>query len=238
MIKEALQYIVGLGESKVQEISGENYSDKILHRINYNPKSENLQMNTLTSLVDYIKANIDEMQEKMIVQVVSTDFVRLISPLDHDREREILVTVNAQVPYFEYGTYMDHERFLIALQSKFMSNEDRDLLLKFAGTVEHGTIAKYGDDGVSQKATIKSGVASKQDAIVPNPVLLRPYRTFVEVEQPHSAFIFRMKQDERAGVQCAIFEADGGAWRNEAMKTIKEYLQKNLSSLNNFTVIS
>lgn len=123
-----------------------------------------------------------------------------------------------------------------ALQSKFAPNEDRDLVLKFAGTVEDGTVAEYGDDGVTQKATIKTGVASKADAVVPNPVNLIPYRTFLEVQQPASDFIFRMKSS--CGVQCAIFEADGGAWKNEAMSRIKNYLALELSEYPQFTVIS
>ena len=49
------------------------------------------------------------------------------------------------------------------------------------------------------------------DVKVPNPVTLRPFRTFIEVEQPESKFIFRMRE----GGRCAIFEADGahGSWR-------------------------
>ena len=112
------------------------------------------------------------------------------------------------------------------------------MILKFAGTVEANTIAEYGDDGVTQKATVKTGIASKSDAIVPNPVHLRPYRTFLEVEQPASDFIFRMKQDKYDGVSCAIFEADGGAWKMNATKAIKEYLQFELSGMPQFTVIS
>ena len=50
--------------------------------------------------------------------------------------------------------------------------------------MENKTVANYGDDGVSQKATITKGIAGKEDVIVPNPVTLRPYRTFLEVEQP------------------------------------------------------
>ena len=133
---------------------------------------------------------------------------------------------------------MDHESFLIALQSKFIPNDDRDLLMRFTGTVENGTVAQYGDDGVTQKATIKTGIASKGEAVVPNPVKLRPFRTFIEVEQPESAFVFRMRQDSDDGVECAIFEADGGAWKNAAMKNIKEYLQFELGDLPQFTVIS
>lgn len=238
MIKEALQYIVGLNEPELPVIDGQQYSDKNLYRISHNPKASEIEMRTLTSLVDYIKAEIDTMAEKMIVQVVSPDKVRLISQLDADRIREDLITVSASIPSFNYGMYMDHESFLIALQSKFIPNDDRDLLLKFTGTVENGTVASYGDDGISQKATIKTGVASKGEALVPNPVKLRPFRTFIEVEQPESQFIFRMRQNESSGVTCAIFEADGGAWRNAAMKEIKEYLQFELSEFKGFTVIS
>ena len=238
MIKKALEYIVGMSAPQVLEINGETYSDKGLERICHNPKAASLEMTTLTSLLDYIKANIDTMSEKMIVHVMSPDHVLLFSQLDQDRRREYLVDVKAKVPDFPYGRYLGHEQFLIALQSKFMDNDDRELLLKFTGTVENGTVAQYGDDGVTQKATIKTGIASKGEAIVPNPVKLRPFRTFLEVEQPESAFIFRMRQSERDGVECAIFEADGGAWKNAAMKKIHEFLVSGLADLPQFTVIS
>ena len=114
---------------------------------------------------------------------------------------------------------------------------DRELLLKFSGAVENGTVAEYGDDGVTQKVTVRQGIASKTDAIVPNPVRLRPYRTFIEVDQPVSEFIFRMKDSHE--ICCALFEADGGAWKNEAMENVKEYLQEALADLEEqFMVIS
>ena len=236
MIKEALEYIVGLKTPVITEIDGNTYSDKPLNRIGYVPYAKTIGMKTLTSLVEYIKANIDSMSEKMIVHVISPTEVHLYSSLDADRKREYLVEVNAELPDFRFGSFIDHENFVIALQSKFVPNEDRDLVLKFAGTVEDGTVAEYGDDGVTQKATIKTGAASKADAVVPNPVNLIPYRTFLEVQQPASDFIFRMKSS--CGVQCAIFEADGGAWKNEAMSRIKNYLALELSEYPQFTVIS
>lgn len=236
MIRAALEYINGLKEPTIKEIDGNTYSDKPLERISYIPYAGAIEMKTLSSFVEYIKANIDEMSDKMIVHVVSPTEVRLYSALDMDRKREYLVKVNAELPDFRFGNFIDHESFVIALQSKFVPNDDRDLVLKFAGTVEDGTVAEYGDDGVTQKATIKTGIASKTDAVVPNPVNLIPYRTFLEVQQPASDFIFRMKSS--CGVQCAIFEADGGAWKNEAMNNIKEYLKNELADLKQFTVIS
>lgn len=239
MIKEALQYIVGLGKAEEHVINGACYSDKPLHRIDtYYPKADAIEMHTLTSLVDYIKSEVDEMPPRMIVEVKSPAEVELYSQLDPNRDRESLVVASARVPGFEFDRFVEHEKFCINLQSKFIPSDDRELILKFAGTVEAGSVSEYGDDGVTQKATIKTGLASKGDAIVPNPVCLRPYRTFLEVEQPESAFVFRMKQDSYGSVMCAIFEADGGAWKMDATQAIKEYLQRELDGMPQFTVIS
>ena len=238
IIKEAIEYVVGLRKPEVQKIDGIVYSDKELEPVIHNPKARAIQMNTLTSLVDYIKAQVDEMDEKMIVHVQSPTKVALYSALDSERIRESMVEVMARVPEFEYGRFIEHERFCIGLQAKFLDDPEsnRALVLKFAGTVEDGTVSQYSDDGISQKATIKMGIASKGDALVPNPVKLRPYRTFHEVQQPMSEFIFRMKSDD--SVKCALFEADGGAWENVAMRNIKDYLEVELADYPNFTILS
>lgn len=238
VIKEAIEFLLGLNDPYITSIDGITYSDKELEPVIHNPKAQTIRMNTLTSLVDYIKAQVDEMDEKMIVHVQSPTKVSLYSALDNERIREHLVDVVARLPEFEYGRFIDHERFCIGLQANFLDDKksDRALVLKFAGTVEDGSVAQYSDDGISQKATVKTGIASKADAVVPNPVKLRPYRTFHEVQQPISEFIFRMKSDDC--VRCALFEADGGAWENVAMKNIKEYLEVELADYSNFTIIS
>lgn len=240
MIKKALEYVIGLSEAKIQNINGDVYSDKPLCRIDpYYPLANAISMSNLSSLVEYINSDIDSMHRHMIVQVISPTDVRLISQLNENRERETLVEVRAQIPSFNYGQFMDSEAFCIGVQSKFIDDSatDKALLLKFAGTVEAGTVAQYGDDGVSQKATVKTGIASKSEAIVPNPVNLKPFRTFPECEQPVSAFIFRMRQGGN-GVNCALFEADGGAWKNDAMKYIADYLINNIENKECFTIIS
>ena len=244
MIKEALQYIVGMSPAEVKEYTLPDgtkglYSDKPLHRLEIPVPTANvrLHLHTLTGLVDYIKSNTDAMAEKMVVEVQSPTEVYLYSQLNSKRNREYLIGVDAMLPDFAFNEYQDHESFCVGLQSKFLQTGDRELVLKFAGTVENGTVAQYSDDGVTQKATIKTGLASKGAAIVPNPVRLAAYRTVLEVDQPESLFIFRMK--ERAGeVNCALFEADGGAWKMEAMQNIKTYLQKELEGLDQFTVIA
>ena len=236
MIKEALQYIVGLSAPAIQNIDGETYSDKPLERVDFTPLAEPIQLSTLESLVDYIKSNADEMDGSMFIHVVSPTKVRMYSCLNRNREREYIADVTANVPEFGFNRWIDHESFCIALQSKFLPNEDRALLLKFAGTVESGTIAEYGDDGITQKATVKVGIAKKGEAVIPNPVSLIAYRTFIEVEQPESQYVFRMQ--DRSGISCALYEADGGAWKIDAMREIKAYLAAALNGMDGYIVIS
>lgn len=54
-------------------------------------------------------------------------------------------------------------------------------------------------------------------------VKLKPYRTFREIEQPASVFLFRLKNRDGAPPECALFEADGGAWKLEATDKIGKY---------------
>lgn len=239
-IKDALKYVVDLSEPNIVAIRNQNYSDKPMYRINHNPKATEITMHTLSGLLDYITSGVDTFKEKMIVHIISPTEVRLFSALDDERVRENVVVVRAQVPNFELDKFMEHERFVIGVQSKFVDDEktDKAMLLKFAGTVEAGTVAEYGDDGISQKATIKTGLASKGEALVPSPVVLRPFRTFVEVEQPLSSFIFRMKEDKYTGVNCALFEADGGAWKLEAIGAISSFLANALEDYPQFIIVS
>ena len=240
-LKETLQYGVGLSSPNLHEINGQTYSDKHLNRISFNPKADRIIMHTLTSLVEYIRSGADSFEQQMIVHVMSPTEVQMYSALDHERAREYIVRVVADVPEFQFGNFIDHENFIIGVQSKFMDDKETDkaLLLKFAGTVEAGTVTEYGDDGISQKATIKTGIASKSEALVPSVVALRPYRTFTEVTQPISNFVFRMREMKHiAGVTCGLFEADGGAWRMAAMSNIKQYLQDELNDFPQFIIIS
>jgi len=72
---------------------------------------------------------------------------------------------------------------------------------------------------------VRKGGACLEAAAVPNPVMLAPYRTFPEVEQPASPFVLRLKQGPEGGrPSLALFEADGGKWQLEAVKRVRTYL--------------
>ena len=130
----------------------------------------------------------------------------------------------ALLPNIEFDRFVDTENFNIMLQSCFVDTEDKAAILAVVGNISESTVQTIGDDGVSQSVVARKGIATKENVIVPNPVVLQPYRTFVEVAQPPSNFIFRMKDGPRA----AIFEADGGAWKLAAVRNIKKYLEEKL----------
>ncbi|HBC94353.1 MAG TPA: hypothetical protein DCZ10_16000 [Pelotomaculum sp.] len=235
MIKKALEYLVGLGEAKILDIGTGKYSDKPVTRI-CEPTAKAITATTLTSLVDYIRSDIDKKSsEKLIVHVISPSEVSLRSELNNDSQRDSYIICEALLPNnLRFGRFVDPEEFNIMLQSSFVDNSDKGLLLKVTGLIQEKTVKEVGDDGTSQAIVMKTGVAKVGDVIVPNPVTLAPYRTFPEIEQPESKFIFRMQ----SGPSAALFEADGGAWRNDAMERIKAWLEEELHGVNNIRIIS
>lgn len=234
--RDALEYLVTLGEEKepIIELNQGTFSTVSLNRVT-EPKARSLSISTLTGFVDYIKSNIDAINTKLLIHVVSPNSVRLYGPLNADREREGYLVAEADLPNnIRYENFLDTEQFNIMLQSSFVEKGDREILLKYTGLIKDEAVKTTGDDGISQQVTVKTGVASVGQAVVPNPVSLAPYRTFPEIEQPESKFIFRMKDGPRA----AIYEADGGAWRNKAILSIKEYLQEQLKEIENIEIIA
>lgn len=238
MIKEALAYITGLAteaeKPQVLEIEGRTYCTKQLHRYDKRPLADPIHATTLTSLVDYIKENREEFNDhkRMIIQVVDETTVKLYSELFGEQEREAFFTASALLPEFSYGREYSQEAFLISLQSCFKPSDDREAVAIVAGNITNGQSEQFSDDGVTQQVTIKSGVARKDNAIVPNPVNLIPYRTFLEVDQPASDFIFRIK-DNGPGSEPSfkLVAADGGIWKSQALANIKEYLIEQLKDI-------
>ena len=83
------------------------------------------------------------------------------------------------------------------------------------------------DNGFAQEVAAKRGTGSLVEKVnVPNPVTLKPYRTFLEVDQPESSFVFRLSSGaENKPPLCALFDASGGALKLDAVLKIKEWLE-------------
>ena len=148
-LKEAIEFITNLKEGsmepKVLDINGNTYCNKNLTRYHYFPKADSLSVNTLTSIVDYIKGKPEELRETMILHVISPTEVRLYSGLVDERNREELMRADAIVNEFQFDRYYDQERFLIELQANFIESDDLTVLKQVAGNIQSGTTANYDE---------------------------------------------------------------------------------------------
>lgn len=233
-LKEAMEHFEELVKRadapQVLEICGKTYVNRDLRRYDEAPKARPVQARTLTALMDYMEHCSQEFPGRMIIHIVDPTHVRLLSELDAEREREALFETAAETSAFRFGEWYDQENFMIALQANFQANDDLAAVLKLAGNIVSKNDQIYSDDGTTQVATMTVGVASKADAIVPNPVTLIPYRTFQEVEQPESQFVFRIgKRNEAPSFK--LVEAEGGLWRLAAVNQIKAYIYDILGNL-------
>lgn len=231
-LREAMEHLEELTDSArephVVEIAGKTYCDKEMARYDREEMARALTATSLNSLIDYISGKREELRDSMIIHVESPTRVSLLSGLTKERDREELFVVNTNPFGFDFDYYYDQEQFVINMQTAFEQTTETSLILAVAGNVENKTVANYGDDGISQKATISKGIAGKEDVIVPNPVTLCPYRTFLEIEQPESKFIFRIKEGRDGQPMFKLVEADGGLWKYAAVASIKDYLKENL----------
>ena len=188
-----------------------------------------LHTNSLSSVADYIKSNADfdalASDGRKIIHVEDEKTVWLYTEMNSFKKRSALLLASAWVSSFPFGQWLSLENFIISVQANFVTDEHRDELLSFVATVKQDTGVEQQDDGVTQKVTTRSGVSLSRTSKVPNPITLRPFRTFSEVEQPESTFVFRIKAEEGGGVKAALFAVDGEAWRHDAILKIRDYFQ-------------
>jgi hypothetical protein len=188
-------------------------------------------VHTLSGFADYIEANKDELTlSEFVVHVVGPDRVDLVSKTtgEHHQRFRYITAQNynrfAAVPAFDFGRWMDPEDLIIALQALFQGSNDLAKVLRLLGNIRDEDVKTRADDGVSQSVNARSGIAVVEKVDVPNPVTLAPYRTFPDVgAQPEGSFVFRLRKTP-GGVAAALFEADGGAWRNDAVLLIANWL--------------
>ena len=223
MIKEALEYIVNLSAPHLEFRNGSHYADRVLHRIPNELTASPLAVHTLSAVRDYIESGADECAEDE--DSLSRRFVIHIA--DYNEARECLLEAELYAPTFPFGRWLGVEEFIINMQTHFVPTEVRDTLVQLISTVTTENGVSLADDGMTQRVTARSGISLVKQVSVPNPVVLAPYRTFTEVEQPKSPFVFRIRQtgDE---VQAALFAADADAWKREAIANIRDWFEQHI----------
>lgn len=240
MIKEALEYLINMGETNkpVIEVEGKFYSTKQLIPVKEVVPAA-MELNFLGSLITYIKENTDCLRPNydLIIEIESPTGISLHTELFGDfNQRFTPINCTALVNPFPWDKFIDPDNFVIMAQSRFVETEDLAKVRAIVGNVKSEEVIQFSDDGISQQVTAKAGIARVENVVIPPRVKLAPYRTFMEIDQPESEFVFRARKGDGLPY-FALFEADGGAWRIEAMKRIKTYLEDNLKDVENVVVL-
>lgn len=241
MIQKALEYLVNLRRPAiVTDSKGREYTEQnIVPLDHFGPGV--LKLTTLTGILDYMSQDPEAIGSEcgFVIHVESPTAVSLYTVAEPPFDtRRCLLRAEALTPKIPFGAYLDAEAFVIMLQAMFEPVGDREKVLQIAGNVREENVRQIGDDGISQEVTVRAGIAKAATAVVPNPVILAPFRTFAEITQPESSFVFRMKE----GPMMAVFEADGGAWRGIAVAAIKSYFADMLPNMRvaieNYSIIA
>jgi hypothetical protein len=237
MTKDVNEHLIAVGlelakakiESETAFISHTMEDGRIFIRGIWNPLleavQEPLQTHSLQGIVDYLAHNPDALDmEKILVHVATPTDVFVRSTLfGAHRQRGEHVHAQATLPKHRFDVWATPDIFVSYLQSCFCDGGNLLDLIKIASHITGSTEVNLKDDGVSQQATLLTGIVRKGEVDVPNPVVLFPFSTFAEVEQPARKFVFRLKSEP---INCILMEADGGAWKLTALERIAAWLRE------------
>lgn len=229
MSKELLQYILTLTTESphLTNVEGRTYLTnrgemKEIKQIRITP----LKTTTLTGLIDYMMMPEGQTPLEWIIHVESHKRVVLTAhPYGVDNVRDQYVIAEIDAPGFPTDKFHDAESFMIMAMARLYETEGKKALLQFISDINDVDEQRVKDNGVGQTITAKSGIQTLDTVPVPNPVELAPFRTFPDVSQPISPFILRVKK----GPEIGIFEADGGAWKSDAIQIIANHLKMRLA---------
>jgi len=237
MLREMIDRIIDLSAPGVSLVNdGEKegmFTRDNLHQVRVDdaPPPPALVVHTLSGLVDYCNNDLDNASEYTI-HVKSHEEVVVYGEYERKfgRRKRYLVA-EFQPGTFQFGQFYPQEDFVINMQSQFVMTDTMKDLLAIVGNVSSERINTLADNGYTQTVTAKAGIVNKENIELPNPVFLAPYRTFPEVTQQVSPFILRAREGSQ-GPMFALFVADGGFWKVETVKTIRDHLQGQLTDFN------
>lgn len=226
MLKEAIEKIAKMAENKTYEIEGRTYSDKALCLIEepYN-KPCTLELNSLDSLCQMVKKEAKVFAGSgdgmLIVDVDQHNRVFVFTSYDNKWRRKQPYSCAADVPSITIGKYMSQQQAIIELRSLFIPNEDSRYLLNLLSRISSDSNVSSVDNGVTQRVEAKRGISLMENVEIKPRVSLRPFRTFLEVDQPESEFLLRLDDNGNVG----LFPADGGVWKLEAKRNTADYIR-------------
>lgn len=212
----------------INDSIGREYSINNLYPI-ARPAPDVIEVTTLTGFAQYVNTvHQGEIPPGSYIHIISPEKVQFISHIQAFQERDTFITASPIKYSFIPGSFLDLESFIILLQTQFAQDDTIKNMLELASNISDKTVTTFADDGVAQGVTVKAGIHREANAEVPNPVNLALYRTFAEITQPYSLYVFRMRQNTNSLPSCALFDTGDKKWILEAIGSIKTWLVDNI----------
>lgn len=230
-LRDAIDRITDLARPFTMEVDGHKFCSKALLEVKAEEFSPTVyEVDTLDALVKLILTEGLTLGRRLYVRVDSARKVTVTmtyngGELRNPYKRFQLYEAMSDVPGVTIGNSMSQERAIVELQSLYAVTTDRDYLLSLLSRIDVNQGVSSVDNGISQEVSVKTGAVLKEQTMVQPIVHLQPYRTFLEVEQPASDFLLRLDKEGHP----ALYEADGGAWKLEAKRSIAAYLAEKLA---------
>lgn len=219
-----------------KKIDGREYSITELNPM-LDPTVKTTFVYSLDSLINAIKTL--KLEDGCFCHVTSpTDVWVSTIEIDQWKQREspLKAAVGDLVDNFEFGKKYDQEQFLIDVQGNFEKDDNRDTLLKLSSEISLDDSSSLKDDGTTQTVSTKKGVTLMAYAEIPNPMILRPFKSFPEIMTLAQSFVFRVSQgggrlDEGNEVRLALHASKSRAWEMQIMSDIRLYLSSQLPTM-------
>ena len=229
MLKEFVDRLLELSNIRTFDYNGFTYAKVDGNRIGRvllpgQVLPETLQLNNLAGLLDYVD-QLEFYLAGLFFAIMNPYEVVLMGQIDpqNDNRQFEFAKATLSVKGFEFGHWFDLETFIISLLAQFGPSGDRDATVEMLANLANEHIIQNTDDKFSQSLQVKTGLTTKAQNSVKNPVILRPFRTFREIVQPESEFVLRYR-NKGGMIEAALFEGDGGCWELEAIQRIKDWL--------------
>lgn len=230
MLKAAIEKILALGQPVIMDVDGRSYlSAPEKFELVREPIPTPIATETLTGLTDYLEREIDGTVKTPGVFLHVEDFrtVALFSPLSDTMSRSVFITATAEaVDGHERWTPV--EDFIINIQNCFAESADRTAILKVVSNLASVTEKTAEDDGISQTVRVRAGIQRTTDVAIRNPVVLKPWCTFPEIEPPEREYVFRIRKTGDS-FTCMLSEGVDNRWKLETAQRIAVWLKTKLA---------
>lgn len=250
-LKSAIDYIFSKGKesSQVVEVEGCSFAPAHLNLKQIHedavppiaPQVPTFKVQTLTGLVGLIKNGLQGMSnddEDYFVHIVDQVNVQLVARSSDRWGRRLILADCRAFAYdaFPFEDQQEQTDFLIEFQSKFVQDDsaesDYNYVLRIASNLTASGVTMSDDSGIQQEVVVRTSISGRSEVALRPLVTLAPWRTFTEVTQPASKFLFRMwpqgSQEKPSLPLLSLHEADGASWKKEAMDSIKTFMEQSV----------